>query len=299
MKSGFRDWSDVRVFMAVMRAGSTLAASKCLDIAQPTVARRIEALEHVLGLTLFERDTKGFQPTPEARDLMAEAEALEAAATRFGDKAQRLTQDRKRVIRITAFYSAFSGRLPIALDEFIALHPDIGFEFLPNDTPLDLAAGEADVAIRVTQTINDPTLICSKLNEVPFSLFASKRYAARHGLPKSEADLAGHKFVGHDGRHTRNTLATWLAARIDPGQIVMTCDHTRGIEGAILSGVGLGVLPTSFGNDKPGILRCFDLPPEVSQSMWFLANPAAYRRPEVKTFAAFFVPRYRALLKDG
>ena len=56
MKSDFRDWSDVRVFLAVVRAGSTLAASKSLGMAQPTVARRIEALEHALGLVLFERD---------------------------------------------------------------------------------------------------------------------------------------------------------------------------------------------------------------------------------------------------
>ena len=56
MKSEFRDWSDVRVFLAVVRAGSTLAASNSLGMAQPTVARRIEALEHALGLVLFERD---------------------------------------------------------------------------------------------------------------------------------------------------------------------------------------------------------------------------------------------------
>lgn len=298
MKSAFRDWSDVRVFLAVMRAGSTLAASKTLGLSQPTVARRIETLEHALGLTLFNRDTRGFQPTLVGQGLLAEAEALEAAAAAFGDKAGRLTQDAKRVIRITAFQSAFVGRLPVVLDEFISRHPDIGFEFLPNDDPVDIAGGAADVAIRAMQTIDDPTLICSRLYDIRFSVFASKSYVARHGQPASEADFPGHKFAVYDGRHTKNSSGTWLTDRIDPEQIAMTCDRMRGIDGAVLSGAGLGVLPTSFGRDSASIIRCFDLPPEIRVTLWFLASPAAYRRPEVKTFAAFFVPRYRALLQD-
>jgi DNA-binding transcriptional LysR family regulator len=39
MKSAFQNWADVRVFLAVMRTGSTLAAAKVLDMSQPTVAR--------------------------------------------------------------------------------------------------------------------------------------------------------------------------------------------------------------------------------------------------------------------
>jgi DNA-binding transcriptional LysR family regulator len=63
MKSENWNWSDLRVFLAVLDAGSTLAASKALGMAQPTVARRIDALEHATGLTLFERDTRGAQAT--------------------------------------------------------------------------------------------------------------------------------------------------------------------------------------------------------------------------------------------
>jgi DNA-binding transcriptional LysR family regulator len=62
MKSETWNWSDLRVFLAVLDAGSTLAASKALGMAQPTVARRIDALEHATGLTLFERDTRGRNP---------------------------------------------------------------------------------------------------------------------------------------------------------------------------------------------------------------------------------------------
>jgi DNA-binding transcriptional LysR family regulator len=119
MKSQFRNWSDVRTFLAVVRQGSTLAASRKLGIAQPTVARRIEALEHELGLTLFERDTRGFRPTESARALLPLAEALEVAASAFAAKTRDLT--RPRPIRITAASPNFSLRVMQILSEFTAL----------------------------------------------------------------------------------------------------------------------------------------------------------------------------------
>jgi len=57
------DWNDIRIFLSVATEGSTLAASKKLNINQTTVGRRMLALETVLGLTLFERDTRGYSLT--------------------------------------------------------------------------------------------------------------------------------------------------------------------------------------------------------------------------------------------
>lgn len=87
MKSFFRDWSDVRVFPAVLRTGSTLAAPRILGLSQPTVARRIDELEHALGLVLFTRDLRAFHPTAEVLALTADATAMESAAAGFARSA--------------------------------------------------------------------------------------------------------------------------------------------------------------------------------------------------------------------
>ncbi|MEM7303868.1 MAG: LysR family transcriptional regulator, partial [Pseudomonadota bacterium] len=110
MKSVFQNLSDVRVFLAVLRAGSTLAASKTLGMAQPTVARRVEALEHMLGLVLFERNTHGFTPTKDALALIPSAEAVEKAAKGLDDMAARLASAKSRVIRMTAVANAFNPK---------------------------------------------------------------------------------------------------------------------------------------------------------------------------------------------
>jgi DNA-binding transcriptional LysR family regulator len=299
MKSEFRDWSDVRVFLAVARAGSTLAASRELGMAQPTVARRIDALEHALQLVLFERDTRGFRPTPEGQALVAKAEALEAAARSFSERATALIAGRTQTIRFTAFKDAFNHRLASVVEAFVDTHPGVKFDFIASDDNLDLAKGEADVALRGGREIGDPTLICRKVREVSFSLFASKGYAERHRLPATEADLGGHRFAVYVGRLAGQGYNRWLLDRIDPDQIATTCDSGKSMAAAVLMGTGIGPLATRSGLEQPNITCCLNLPPETGVPIWLVMAPDAWRRPEVKAFAAFFVPRYRALFAEA
>ena len=297
MQSELRDWSDIRVFLAVMRAGSTLAASRGLGMAQPTVARRIDVLEHALGLVLFERDTRGFRPTSEALALLAPAQTLEAAAKGFIESVGQLIAGKTRTIRITAYKDAFNHRFATVVEAFVSSYGDVQFEFLPSDDNLDIAAGKADIALRVSPRITDPTLICRKVRDIGFSLFASRGYAAKHPLPSSEAEFAGHRFIVREGRLADNAYNQWLLARINPEQIAMACEQLQAMEAAILMGLGIGPLPNSFKQSPDNFVECFALPPETSNPVWLLVNPAAYRRPEVRAFTAFFVPRYRALFR--
>ncbi|MEZ5723052.1 MAG: LysR family transcriptional regulator [Paracoccaceae bacterium] len=192
MKNAFRNWSDVRIF-GRGRAGSALAASKELGIAQPTVARRIEALEHETGLTLFERDTRGFRPTETGAALVPLAEALETAAGAFAAKSVELSRPRR--IRITAYSANFSPRAAQIYSAFSALHPEVQFEFLPSVKVLDLRRGEADIALRLTRSRPDPDLICRRISTARFTLFGTRAYADRYGLPDSPDRLDGHTFV--------------------------------------------------------------------------------------------------------
>ena len=78
------DWDDIRLFLVVAQEGSTLGASKRLNINQTTVSRRIQALEHALKLTLFERDPRGYAVTPHGSALLDLAGQM-AATGIFGD----------------------------------------------------------------------------------------------------------------------------------------------------------------------------------------------------------------------
>jgi DNA-binding transcriptional LysR family regulator len=298
MKSCFHNWSDIRVFLAVFRKGSTLAASRELGVAQPTVARRIEALEHVLGLMLFERDNRGFRPTEAARALLPQAEALEAAASELTTNADSLS--RPRPIRITAFSANFSPRVTQVFSDFSVLHPEIRFEFLPGVKPLNLSAGEADIALRITMEEPDHDLICRKISTARFTLYGAPAYAKKHGLPRSPEELQGHSFVTFEraGMHLR--FREWLLRQVSPEQIVMSFSEIELMDAAIRAGHGLGVMNVKLAepDEVAGtLIRCFDPPEEMSAQHLMLISPDAYRRPEVKAFTKFFAPRYARIFR--
>ncbi len=295
MKSCFNNWSDVRIFLAVFREGSTLAASRKLDIAQPTVARRIDALEHELKTVLFDRDTRGFKPTRAASTLLPLAETMERAALDLAARASALSE--AQPIRITAYSGNFSPRANNIFSAFSAEHPDVRFEFLPSVKVLDLAAGEADIALRITRRQPEPDLICRKISTARYALYGSRAYAGKHGLPASVEDLEGHTFVSYKREDVPDYLHSWLLKHVSPKQIHLTFSEIDLMHAAIRSGHGLGLVNLRMADAEADLLRCFDPIEELSAEHLMLVSPEAYRRPEVKAFTKFFAPRYAEIFK--
>lgn len=298
MKSRFRNWSDVRIFLAVIRAGSTLGASRRLGIAQPTVARRIEALEHEMGLVLFDRDNRGFRPTAAAQALLPLAQSMEAAALALEERAQDL--QRPRPIRITAFSPNFSARVSDIFTAFSERHPDVAFAFLPGGEILDLAKGEADIALRVTRTQPDPDLICRKISTAHFTLFGAPAYARAHGLPTSPEEMGEHVLVDYVPHGGQSFHHDWLARHVPPDRIVAIYGEFGLLEAAIRAGRGLGVinLRLAEADEASGrLIRCFPPPEALSADHLMLVAPEAYRRPDVRAFTRFFAPRYAAIFR--
>ena len=294
MKNAFRNWTHLRVCLAVVRDGSTLAASRKLGVAQPTVARRIEALENEIGLTLFDRDTRGFKPTKEARSLYPLAEAVEEAIENFTSKTHELSK--RRPIRITA-PGSFSDRVTDIFSEFIALNPGVSFEFISGFKVLDLSAGEADIALRVAKSEPDETLVCRKISTAKWALFGSQGYADRHGLPSSPQDFQGHKFVTFQHDDVPDYLHDWLLRHASPDQIVLSVSEMGLMMASIRAGQGLGLVNLRLADSDRSLIRCFGDIEELSRSNMMLIAPDAYRRPEVKAFTKFFAPRYAAIFK--
>jgi molybdate transport repressor ModE-like protein len=112
------DWNDARFFLAVARSGSTLTASRELKISQPTVARRVAALEQALGLNLFERRQAGYRLTEEGEALVPQAEAMEAAAQALADGAQARARSLSGSVRLTCNEVTATYHLAPILAEF-------------------------------------------------------------------------------------------------------------------------------------------------------------------------------------
>ena len=62
-KLNMRPWDDHLYFLAIARSGSLTGAAKIISVSQPTVPRRLEAIEGALGERLFNRTRKGYELT--------------------------------------------------------------------------------------------------------------------------------------------------------------------------------------------------------------------------------------------
>lgn len=287
MQNRFRDWGDVRIFLAVMREGSTLAAARVLGINQTTVARRMDVLEQALGLQLFEKTTRGSQPTETGNTLLGAAVALEECAHAFEAQAEAERGRGRTPIRITAFDHAMMGNIGQVVSDFVKENPDATFEFIAAERTLDLMKGEADVALRMTPSIADDRLIARRVGQTKWTYYAARHYAETYGLPTEYTqDMEEHCVIllSHITTNRRN---------------VMRCASANDARMAMQAGQGIGPLPVFDGDSDPQLVRCFDPPEGADLPVWLISSPSAHKRPMVRRFTAFVAPLIARNLKKA
>ena len=114
-------------------------------------------------------------------------------------------------------------------------------------------------------------------------------------MPQTVDDLRAHRFVVFDrGANTTFGFSNWLWERIEPDQVASKLRDVEGLLAAIRSGLGVGPHSITAAADDPNLVRGMIAPPETDVFSWLVFSPEAWKRPEVKAFSAFFVPRFRA-----
>src|SRR3954471_1067245 len=142
------DWDDLRYFLAVAREGSLSAAAQTLGVTQPTVGRRITALQRRLGAKLFLPTATGQALSSSGRRLLPHAERMETE----GLAAERVTSGRdaglRGRVRVPASDGMIGAVLGPMLRPFVSRHPELELELVADVRHLSLVRGDADVAIR-------------------------------------------------------------------------------------------------------------------------------------------------------
>lgn len=280
------DWNDLKYLLAVARHGSTISAGKALGLSQSTVQRRLAGLERQLGRKIATRQATGYRLTEEGRRLLPYVERIEAAITDFERQAAGAAHEVDGVIRVTCpepiVYRMTQSKL---LDRFQALHPGLRVEFVTSDRYLDLAKGEADVALRSGDT--DDELVGRKIADSVWAVYASRTYVERHGRPERIEQLSRHPLVAFDDSLRNHRASQWLAAVAPGATIVARNNSVLGLVYALKSGIGVGPLPTALGDAEPDLVRLLGPIPELSRSWRLLAHPDVRRTPRVTAFFDF------------
>lgn len=291
------DWNDLRFFLAVQRSGSTLAAAKLLRVSQTTVARRVAALEQSLGLPLFERRQAGYLLTEAGRELLAEAEAVEAAADNFSNAAGSRTREASGTVRLTTEEIFGVTLLAPMLRDLRELHPNIHIDLDSGQQLRDLGAGEADVALRSTTGEQPAGLVGRRLCDDDWTLYCSREYAARHGVPETIEQLGQHTIIGGGGGNLWRHYQAWLRQLGLEEQVAMHHATSTGLLSGVRSGFGIAVLPCIVADADPDLVRC--MPPRSGhgRSMWLLTHERVRHSPRVRTVIDFLYGRLMEQVK--
>lgn len=185
-------WDDVRVFLAVAERGSMSGAARALGVGQPTVSRRLAALEEQLGYVVFRRGVEGVSLTTAGERLVQPARRMAEWAAELERNAERPHDTPTGVVRIAAPPGvAFDFLAPFAAWARDRL-PQIRLEVSSSVRFVDLSRREADLALRIYDRSESELVSVAKL-EVENAPFAAASYARRlpPGYEPADVDWIG------------------------------------------------------------------------------------------------------------
>ncbi len=281
------DWDDLKIFLAVADEGSTLGAARALGINQSTVQRRLAALEDRLGRRLVDRLVTGYRLTPLGHATLPAARDAAAALVAFERAVEAAARTAAGVVRVTC-PEPIALKLTQAgfLERFHAAHPGMTIAFVLSDQYVDLAKGEADVALRSGDT-DDGVLVGRKIADSLWAVYASTDYVARHGAPADETEIARHPLVGFEQGMARHRAVMWLN-EVAPGATYAARNSSvLGLIYAVKAGVGVAALPMSLGDSEPDLVRVLGPVPALTRAWRILAHPDRRHSPEVSAFFDF------------
>jgi DNA-binding transcriptional LysR family regulator len=252
------DWDKLRVFHAVAEAGSFTHAGDTLNLSQSAVSRQISALEETLQVPLFHRHARGLILTEQGESLNRTVREVFA---KLAMTEALLTESKERPagrLKITTTVGFGSSWLAPRLKEFLDQYPDVQVQLLLDDTDLDLAMREADVAIRMHPP-KQPDLVQRHLMAIEWQVVASPDYLKQHGTPTRAEELDNHRLVLFGDYRPPVHDVNWLAEAGrrpgNPRRGLLEVNSLKAMMLAVQAGLGIAAMPDYMHAEQHGTVR--------------------------------------------
>jgi DNA-binding transcriptional LysR family regulator len=283
------DWNDLRYFLAVARHGSTIAAAKALHLSQSTVHRRLAELEKGVGRHIVIRHATGYRLTEFGNELLPLVKQVEEAVASLERHLVAANDAPSGSVRVTCSES-IGYRLTQSplLDGFHKRYPGLRIELIMSDHFLDIAKGEADVAIRAGVP-NEESLVGRKIADVPWALYCSRSYLERHGRVERTEDIDRHAVIEFDGDIRDHHAAQWLRSVAPHATVVARSNTVPGLMMTVKSGAGIAPLPMPLADRDGDLVRVLGPVPGLYSQIYLLTHPDLRHTPRVRAFFDFVI----------
>ena len=213
-----------------------------LDMPTTTVSARIARLEERLGVTLIQRSTRRMHVTEAGEAYFAHCvEALKALEAGESHLAAAGSEP-SGLLRITAPSDIASTVLPPLCERFLERFPKVDIDLTVTNLQVDLIGEGVDLAVRAGP-MRDSTMLSRRFVSGALGLWASARYLAARGTPKTPDDLVEHEIIGFSRMPESFRLVAGDRTLTVPGRTRVRADDMQTIRAFVLRGAGIGLLP--------------------------------------------------------
>jgi molybdate transport repressor ModE-like protein len=277
------NWNDLKLVLAIARAGRLAGGAQSLGIDHSTGFRRLNAMEERLGVKLFERRPGGeYALTADGQRFAATAELVETEMMSLDRDVLGRDARPTGTIRVTAPEALAYAVLPSLLRAFRSAYPGIVVEVIAEDRVLSLSRREADVALR--DSPQGPDLFGRKLVDVRWALYAAASIMEEEPKPKRVEDLARHEMIGW-GMGSNSMAATWLERQVPEAAFVYRSANILSQLAAARAGIGIALLPCYLGDPQPDLRRVFRTPvQELTRELWIVTHADLKKTARIRAF---------------
>ena len=287
------DWDDLKIAHAIARRGSLSAAARALGTTQPTVSRRLSALEGRIGVKLFERGAAGLSPSKLCAVLIESLDQMEEQAQAVERRIAARDTGLQGAITVTSLAWFGDDILAPLLARFCARHRLVTVDLINDPRRFNLFRREADVAVRIGMFDRDE-LVERKVADVSYGLYASPRYLHRYGRPDFAKQCAGHRVASLCESPAKVVHTEWLKAIASRAHVVLRTNGIQSHVAAVGAGEAIAVLPRVMGDRQPEFVRIEPPLPEPFQPVKIGVHADMRDTPRIRSLIDFLVRELKA-----
>lgn len=273
-------WDDLRVVLAIGRAGSLSAAARALRVSHPTVFRRLNQIEERLGVRLFERGRSGYGLTLAGEEMLALAERMESDVVALERRLAGRDLRPSGSLRVTTTDTLLIDFLSPIFAGFRLAYPAIELNIVISNEMFSLSKRDADVAVRPSS--NPPeSLVGRRLSTIAMAVFGHRDLLSDGAAGRS---LQEFPWVGPDESLSDLPMARWLTEQELERRLVYRVNSLLGCLDAARNGIGLAVLPCYLGRASAELAQ-LGAPIEALESeLWLLTHPDLRHVARIRSF---------------
>lgn len=274
------DWDDLRIFHALVSAGSMSEAARRLGIRQPTVSRRLEQLETRIGARLVTRGADGVELTDIGERIWTQVQIMQNTASDIERVAHQADRADAGTVRIAAPEGVAGYWIARHLPSFVEANPLINLE-ISTRVEGEAALEQADISLQMTES-KRMSYVATELATLHYVVFAAPEYLETYGPPKNINDVLNHRIA--DLVSYREQQSHWPKQASAIKQMMtasLSTDSAVTLLEAIRAGSAISFLPTYAVKYAEELIH-LDLDLQVPISLWMVYHPDQRRVTRVR-----------------